>query len=229
MDFAALVSGGKDSLYAAYLMCEQGWSLKGFVSVVPEKPYSYMFHSINLDVVGYQAQAAKVPNRRISVSGEKEREVDEFSEQLSHVMRDWGLDSFVTGAVRSEYQRTRFDSVCERVGAKSFSPLWHKDETRLLREYFERGFRFMLSGTYTLGLDSKWVGRTLEMDDLEKLVDLSKRYGFSPIGEGGEYESLVTRCPLFYTELEVKGQVRQKGYVSEYLVESVQLSGAGNQ
>ena len=35
------------------------------------------------------------------------------------------IDALVVGAIRSDYQKTRIEQMCERLGVKSFTPLWH--------------------------------------------------------------------------------------------------------
>ncbi|MCL5788805.1 MAG: diphthine--ammonia ligase [Candidatus Marsarchaeota archaeon] len=221
MNFVGLVSGGKDSLYSCYYMVSQGWCLKGFVYADPVQPYSYLFHSVNLNVVEHQAQAAGVPCVKVEVSGIKEDEAPGFAKGLSDALRLLGADSVVTGAIRSEYQRVRFDSICEAAQAKSFSPLWHKREETLLRAYLDDGFEFMLSGVYAMGLGPEWVGRAIGREDVSALLELSKKYGFSAVGEGGEYESLVVYCPLFKHRLNIRGTIRRGPVSTEYLIDKV--------
>jgi len=54
-----------------------------------------------------------------------------------------------------------------------------------------------------MGLGPQWLGRAVTPDAAEELIALSRRYGFSPIGEGGEYETYVVESPLL--RVEVRG------------------------
>lgn len=212
MKFAALVSGGKDSLFAAYFMWIQGWEPTLLIRVKPSSSDSYMFHTVNLHVVEKQAECAGLPLETIEVSGKKELEVEELSQGLRVLSSKHGFDSLVTGAIMSEYQRVRLDHACERAGIKCFSPLWHKNQESLFKAYLEHGFKFVFSGVYALGFDQSWVGRLIGHEDLEKLVKLNRKYGVSVLGEGGEYESLVVDSPLFhYKRLRVYGHVERLG------------------
>ena len=46
-------------------------------------------------------------------------------EQLEILVDMPDLDALVVGALRSDYQKTRIDRMCERLGIISYSPLWH--------------------------------------------------------------------------------------------------------
>ena len=49
MGFAALTSGGKDSILSVQKAIDQGIQVTHLVTVRPENPDSFMFHSSNLD------------------------------------------------------------------------------------------------------------------------------------------------------------------------------------
>ena len=57
MRLASLLSGGKDSVYAAHLT-QRDHQLSYMVSMKPENPDSYMFHTVNIDATRLQAEAA---------------------------------------------------------------------------------------------------------------------------------------------------------------------------
>ena len=57
MRLACLYSGGKDSTYSAYLMEQQGHRVCTLVNIVPSDPYSWVFHTLNLEAVPLMAQA----------------------------------------------------------------------------------------------------------------------------------------------------------------------------
>jgi ABC transporter with metal-binding/Fe-S-binding domain ATP-binding protein len=195
MKLAALTSGGKDSLFAAYLMHSQGFEIRYLVTLHPVSDESYMFHVPNLWVTGLQAVAMGVPILMRGTSGEKEREVEDLRAVLESV--EGAIDGVVTGAVASEYQRQRVDVVCEELGIPSFAPLWHKDPERLLREMLDAGFSVVITSVAAEGLDRGWLGKTLDEAALEDLAVLRDRYGVHLAGEGGEYETLVLDMPLF--------------------------------
>ena len=74
------------------------------------------------------------------------------------------------------------------------------------------GFKTVISGVFAYPLDRKWLGKQIDEDLIEKLVALSKEYGLSPSGEGGEIETTVLDAPLFKKKIEViDAEVEAKG------------------
>ena len=195
MKLAALTSGGKDSLFAAYIMHSQGFEIRYLVTLHPASDESYMFHVPNLWITGLQALAMEAPILMRGTSGEKEREVEDLKAVLESVEGE--IEGVVTGAVASEYQKQRVDMVCEDLGIPSFAPLWHKDPEMLLREIMDAGFKVIVTSVAAEGLDKSWLGRSINEDTLEALKTLGEKYGLHLAGEGGEYETLVLDMPLF--------------------------------
>jgi len=61
-------------------------------------------------------------------------------------------------------------------------------------------------------MESKWLGRLLDLESINELLKLKESYGISPVGEGGEFETLVIRSPLF----KGKGIRIRKAYLEFY-------------
>lgn len=200
---AALVSGGKDSLYAAYIMTQQNYELSCLVRMQSRNPSSYMFHTPNIHLVELQAEAMAVPLLTQKTSGEKEKELKDLEIVLKKAQKKYHIEGIVSGALYSQYQRERIEKVAEKLGLKVFAPLWHKDQEQELRELLALGFEFILSSVAAEGLNKSWLGRILEEKDVEKLVALQKKVGLNPAFEGGEAESLVLDCPLFHKKIKI--------------------------
>ena len=49
-----------------------------------------------------------------------------------------------------------------------------------------------------MGLDNKWLGKEIDKESIAKLVSISKKCGFNLTFEGGEAETLVIDCPLYW-------------------------------
>jgi ABC transporter with metal-binding/Fe-S-binding domain ATP-binding protein len=200
---AALFSGGKDSTFALWCTQMQGWDIDTLVTVFPESRNSWMFHYPALKWTRLQAQAMGLPQTTIPTKGEKEEELADLTEGLDKVKKSFGIDTIVSGAVASEYQRTRIDNICEKLGVRSIAPLWHKNQEQLVREQIESGFEIILTACNALGLDKKWLGKRLEASDVPRLVKLREKYGLSVAFEGGEAETFVLAGPIFKNRLEI--------------------------
>jgi diphthine-ammonia ligase len=110
----------------------------------------------------------------------------------------------VTGAIASNYQRDRIDTICSELEITHLSPLWGKDPQELLETEIESGMEIIVTHVAARGLDKQWLGRRLDMKAAAELKILSERYGVNVCGEGGEYESLVVDAPWFKKRLEIK-------------------------
>jgi diphthamide synthase (EF-2-diphthine--ammonia ligase) len=53
------------------------------------------------------------------------------------------------------------------------------------------------------GLDETWLGREITRDDVKQLERLSTKHGFNLTFEGGEAETFVLDCPLFYSPIVI--------------------------
>jgi len=77
MRLASLLSGGKDSVYAAHLT-QRDHQLSYMVSMKPENPDSYMFHTVNIDATRLQAEAWGIPYVETKTQGIKEKELEDL-------------------------------------------------------------------------------------------------------------------------------------------------------
>ncbi len=199
MRVAALFSGGKDSVFSVYITQQYGWEVPHLVSLRPRKPDSWMFHSVNIRQTRLLAEALRIPLVSRETEAEKETELDD----LRKVLENLDIDGVVSGAIASEYQRTRIERVCDQLGFKSFTPLWHKDQERLLRDQVHAGFHILVVGVFAEGFDETWLGRTIDLETIDDLVLLHKKHGINIAGEGGEYETLVLSGPSFFQKVVI--------------------------
>jgi diphthine-ammonia ligase len=199
MTVTALVSGGKDSIYAAYLADTQGRTVDELVALRPSDPESMMFHTPNLDLVALQAAAWGKSHRSVPVAGTGERAELAALEGAIAEADGW----VVAGAIGSSYQWSRLLEVAGRVGRPVYTPLWRKDPARVVREEIAAGLDIRLVHLAAESLDPQLLGARL---DLERLVELERRSAdvrpTNVAGEGGEYETLVVDAPFFRSRIE---------------------------
>lgn len=162
-----------------------------------------MFHHPNIELTQLQADAMGLPIVSKQTAGRKEEELKDLAEALRESKSRHNIVGIVSGAIDSEYQKTRIDRITHEAGLKSFAPLWRKNPLQLLRNQFQSGFKTIICGVYAHGFNQKWLGRPLNEETVEALTQLSQRFRIHPSGEGGEYESLVLDAPIFKSELHV--------------------------
>ncbi|MGA3405281.1 MAG: diphthine--ammonia ligase [Candidatus Bathyarchaeia archaeon] len=217
MKVASLFSGGKDSAFALWCAQMQGWDVVTLVTVISESSESWMFHYPATEWTTLQSEAMRIPRTVIRTKGVKEEELSDLVAGLRGLIKTTGIEGIVSGAVASEYQRTRLDNVCEELGMRSFAPLWHKNQQQLVREQIESGFEIIITACNALGLTRSWLGRRLDIVNFQELVQLSQKYGLSVAFEGGEAETFVLGAPMFNGRIQVARSVPHWRNESGYL------------
>ncbi|MFA5772200.1 MAG: diphthine--ammonia ligase [Thermoplasmata archaeon] len=200
MRVCVLFSGGKDSTYALYIMQQYGWDIDSLVTMLPQREDSYMFHTPNIRFASTIADALEIPIKTKETSGEKETEL----EDLKKILKDTDVDGVVSGAIMSDYQKTRVDRICHDLGIKSFAPLWRKNQEMLVREMIDTGFRIIIVGVFAQHLDESWLGREIDHKALNELLEFQRKYKINIAGEGGEMETMVLDGPNFKKRVVLK-------------------------
>ena len=219
MRLASLLSGGKDSVYAAHLM-QREHQLSYMVSMKPGNPDSYMFHTVNIDITKLQAEAWRIPYVEAKTKGVKEKELDDLKETLSAL----DIDGVITGAIASKYQADRINRLCDELGLTHFSPLWARDREQLLHEMLGIGMKIIFSSVAAHGLDQSWLGEPITPERVVKLKTLRDRFGVDMCGEGGEYESLVLDAPWFNRRIQImETEKTWDGVSGRYNIKTAQL------
>ena len=198
MKVGCLISGGKDSLYACYIAKQWGWEISHLIAIAPKK-LSWMYHGENVHLIPMIAESIGLPLLMKESDAEKERELEDLKELILKA----GIDAIVSGAIASEYQRTRIEKICHEAGVKSFMPLWHKNQKQLLKEMIDAGFVIVIDAIAAEGLDENFLGRVIDGDVFKKLEKVADKYKINMGGEGGEYETLVLDCPMYKKRIEI--------------------------
>lgn len=204
MSWAALTSGGKDSILSCQKAIDSGKDVRYMVTARPENRDSYMFHSANLDAVPVMARVAGMEYVEIETHGRKEEELADLKVGLAGL----DIDGLIAGAVASEYQAQRVKTITDKLGLELFTPLWHMDTEQLLDEVAER-MDAIIVVTAAEGLDEKFLGAHFNKDLIGRLKRVAAARRINLAGEGGEYESLTLNAPFFsrpitYTTQEIR-------------------------
>ena len=209
MRVCSLLSGGKDSNYALYRALSEGAEVSCILVVMPGRSDSWMFHVPNSWVAILQASAMGYGDKVyvLRVSGEKEKEVDELYEGLKVMHEKRGFDTIVVGALASRYQYERISKIAEALGVGVYAPAWLMNQEEYMRVLVESGFKIMVTRVSTMGLPTSLVGKVIDRETLEDILERSRRYGFNPSFEGGEAETLVIDAPHYNSVLRVDGRV----------------------
>src|SRR3989338_1044927 len=199
MRLAALISGGKDSIYSAYKSSKDN-EIVCMISFKSKRADSYMFHIPNIELVRLQAESMNLPLIFMESSGIKEKELKDVKKALRMAIKKYKIEGVVSGALASNYQKERIDKICTELKIKSIAPLWHIEPEQYLNDLIKNNFKAIITGIAAEGLTEEFLGAEINNEFIKKIKKIKIHLG----GEGGEYESLVIDCPLFKKKLKIK-------------------------
>lgn len=214
MKVVGLVSGGKDSCYAMMRCIDYGHEIVALANLLPledsvDELDSYMYQTVGHQIIVTYAQCMGLPLLRRRIRGTSRHqelkytethgdEVEDLMILLSEVKKQFpSIQGVSSGAIASDYQRLRVESVCSRLGLVSLAFLWKQEQELLLQEMIDKGIEAILVKVAAMGLHpNKHLGRDLVALQ-PYLLHLKELYGINVCGEGGEYETLTLDCSLF--------------------------------
>ena len=201
MKAAVLFSGGKDSNFALFKEYKN-YEIVCLISLFPETSESYMFHYPNIKLVKYQAEALNLPLLTKTTKAVKEDELKDLEIILKKAIKEYKIQALISGALASNYQKSRIDNLCKKLNLISIAPLWKINPEDYLKQLIKNKFEVIITGISADGLDESYLGKKINNKLIEDLKKLNIHLGF----EGGEAETFVLDCPLFKYKLKIKKQ-----------------------
>jgi ABC transporter with metal-binding/Fe-S-binding domain ATP-binding protein len=221
--WVSLFSGGKDSAWALYRALEEGLDVARLLTVHPAGD-SYMYHVPATRLAELAAESVGIPLVEVEpddfeaetatdAGAQGDSELEPMEAALADLADDLegGLAGVTAGAVESEFQTNRIQGMCDRLGCELFAPLWQEDPRELADAMLDAGFEVRIVQVAAYGLDESWLGRTLDRGALDELESLNDEYGVHILGEGGEFETLVTDGPHMDRPIELEFETVWEG------------------
>lgn len=221
--WVSLFSGGKDSSFALYRAIERGLAVERLVTIHPAGD-SYMYHVPATELATLAAESIGIPSVDVhpddfeteaatDAARQGDREVEPLAKALQSIADDvpGGIDGLVVGAVESEFQYQRVERLCRELECDLFAPLWQADPRSLADDMLAAGFEILIVGVAAAGLDESWLGRTLDAEALDELETLAASHGVHPLGEGGEFETIVVDGPHMDRRLDIEYETTWDG------------------
>lgn len=232
--WVCLFSGGKDSSWAYYEAVRSGRSVERLVTVHPRRD-SVLYHVPATRLAGLAAESIGIPLAAVDLAQEPvpssrdvgvraDRELGHLEPVLDGLDRELGgLRGIVTGVAASSFQYDRLRALCDRRGLELYAPLWDRSPRRLLEGMLGAGFEIRIVSVAAGGLDASWLGRRLGPATVGDLVRVRESHGVHLLGEGGEYETLVTNGPHMDRPLVIEGEPEWDGTRGEFLITDARL------
>ncbi|KAK6358606.1 hypothetical protein TWF730_007931 [Orbilia blumenaviensis] len=198
---------------------------------------SFMYQTVGHTVLPHYSSILNIPLYRAPITGssvnqdlsyhpnstnpgsggernDEEDEIENLYSLLSLIKaKHPELKAVSSGAILSSYQRTRVESVCQRLGLISVAWIWQRKQERVLQEMEAVGLDARIIKVASLGLNERWLGRSVADYKTRMLLEgIKKKYGGNVAGEGGEFETLVMGCKGWNKRIEVvKSEVVDEG------------------
>jgi len=189
----AFFSGGKDGLYAMYLAEKQEievpylLALKTTIGISP--------HYENLSEL----------KKLVDVMGKELLIFDmrEGSEALADFISSLDVDYIIAGDILLEDHFKWVKWLAKRAETGALEPLWGRNTLGLAKEMLNAGFEYAIIAVNREKLSKEWLGYAFSsLGDLELFLEASPE--IDPIGEFGEFHTVVLNCPLFKKSFELK-------------------------
>ena len=237
--WVSLFSGGKDSSWALYRALQRDAPIERLVTVHPAGE-SFMYHVPATELAGLAAESIGIPLVDVRPSdfeaeaetgettGERgDRELEPLEGALVELAEELGgIGGITAGAVESSYQTDRIEGLCDRLGAELFAPLWREKPRELIDSMLGAGFEITIVRVAADGLDGSWLGRTIDAEAVAELERLNDEYGVHILGEGGEFETLVTDAPHMERPIELEGEPEFDGVRGTFRITDAWLGDA---
>ncbi|MHA2226046.1 MAG: Dph6-related ATP pyrophosphatase [Candidatus Hodarchaeales archaeon] len=199
MEVMCLVSGGKDSVLALWLALHQ-YNVTSVFTIRSTCLDSLLFHLPNSENVSLVIDMLGLSHRVIWID---KCEIKDEIQILKEAFIESGADAVITGGIRSEFQRFKFNRAAQLANMKCLNPLWRLSSKILLSELIENNFHIIISSVSGMGLKKDLLGKKLTFKVLEELAKNFSEPENVLVGEGGEYESFVLDAPFFPSRIEI--------------------------
>ncbi|PVX25759.1 MAG: ATP pyrophosphatase [Candidatus Bathyarchaeum sp.] len=209
MNAVGLFSGGKDSLYAVQLVEKQGLTVDHLITLLPTLPWPSP-HAENIEALKILAESM---GKHLTIVDFKRE--DAFIEALKSL----DVDALVAGDINVEAHLAGLKDVCSKTGLELLEPIYGRDTSELFHEIFGLGYKALITGVNLKDLGEEWLGFAISKETSAEF--LSKIGDADPLGENGEFHTLVLECPLYGKSFNVKSMERKSAKGMAYLSVSI--------
>jgi uncharacterized protein (TIGR00290 family) len=184
------LSGGKDSTYALCQALKEGLNVNHLLFInVGSKA-----HLVNKWVLKLVSEAVQIPAVTVN------KKLPEIRKALKKLK----AGTLVSGVMTTPEHMDWYQEVCGPIQVKHYAPLWGKNPLAALDEMKQLGFHMLVIEVNTaLGSNENWLGKEIDDKMLAELKQLESKKKINPIGEWGEYHTLVIDCPIYKKKVNI--------------------------
>ncbi|MHA1973416.1 MAG: diphthine--ammonia ligase [Candidatus Hodarchaeales archaeon] len=214
MKVTCLVSGGKDSILALWIALHK-YEVSSILTIQTTNIESYLFHIPNSKYVSLVAQMLEIPFQTLLI---EDNNINHEINELKKALKETNSKAIITGGLRSDFQRYKFNKAAKFAGMRCFSPLWRLSPRILMKEILNNNFYVIIVAVSSMGFGKKFLGERITFNMLKDIKEVSFGDELVTTGEGGEYESFVLDAPFFPSKIKVLesrihwNETREEGY-----------------
>lgn len=189
---ASLFSGGKESVHAIATVEKQGVKVKHLIHQIPTftSPHAHNIEALKT--------LAKSMNKHFTLV-----DLHKGEQELVDLLKNLNVDALVAGDINVPQHITWLQNICSQAGLELLEPLFGKNTSVLFQEMFsEPRFKATIIGVNTKHLRDEWLGFTISSDTAEAF--LSETRHIDPLGENGEFHTIVVESPLYSNKFKIK-------------------------
>jgi len=189
---ASLFSGGKESVHAIYTVESQGVRVEHLIHQIPTfaSPHAHNIEALQT--------LAKSMNKHFAIV-----DLHKGEQELVDLLKNLKVDALVAGDINVPQHITWLQNICSQAGIELLEPLFGKNTSILFQEMFsEPKFKATIIGVNTKYLADEWLGFTISSETAE--VFLSRTRQIDPLGENGEFHTIVVESSLYSYKFRIK-------------------------
>ena len=202
----AFFSGGKDGLYAVYLAQNRGIDVKYLLTL--KTTIGLSPHYENLSAL---KKIAKSMGKEMLIFDMKKGE-----KSLAKFISNLGVDYLIGGDIFLNEHYEYIKKLADEIGISMLEPLWDISSLELADKIIEDEFKYAIIAVNKEKLSKKYLGYKFEnKENLKNFVE--KNPEVDPMGEYGEFHTVVTSSPLFSNEFEFIPMKYEESEIYHYL------------
>jgi uncharacterized protein (TIGR00290 family) len=189
---ASLFSGGKESIHAISTVENQGVEVKHLIHQLPTFTSP---HAHNIEALKTLAESM---NKHFTIV-----DLHKGEQELVDLLKNLNVDALVAGDINVPQHITWLQNICSQAGIELLEPLFGKKTSILFQEMFnEPRFKATIIGVNTKYLADEWLGFTISSETAKAF--LSRTRQIDPLGENGEFHTIVVESPLYSNTFKIK-------------------------
>ncbi|MBS1526406.1 MAG: diphthine--ammonia ligase [Bacteroidetes bacterium] len=189
-------SGGKDSALALYhCLRNPELDIKYLVTTINDAVDRISMHGVRVELLKLQAESIGIPLYEVrlpEMPGMKE--YDDVMHQTMEHFRNEGITHAIFGDIFLEDLKNYRDARLAEIGMTGIYPLWKRNTTELINEFFNLGFGTVIACTQERL--EPIVGKEMTPE-----LILSLPQDVDVCGENGEFHTFAFKGPIFKNEI----------------------------